>query len=75
MAHGRVEVAALLFLATFWGLGRRLPKVPLKILPRFDRLSPLPMVLLLPVILARLCPGLGMIAKAIIRLVFPVRPD
>jgi hypothetical protein len=35
--------AALAFLRSSAGLGRRFPYVPRKILPRLDRLSPLPM--------------------------------
>jgi hypothetical protein len=35
---------ATAFFRSFSGFGRRLPYVPLKILPRFDRRSPLPMI-------------------------------
>jgi hypothetical protein len=42
-AGAAAAAAALASLRTFSGLGRRLPNVPRKILPRFDRRSPLPM--------------------------------
>jgi hypothetical protein len=44
--HGSYDwaaAAAFAFFRSSLGLGRRLPKVPRKILPRLDRRSPLPM--------------------------------
>jgi hypothetical protein len=44
VAAAAAAASAAAFFRSFSGLGRRLPNVPLKILPRLDRRSPLPII-------------------------------